>query len=106
MSQTFSGALPAYRPNDIRPTSMRAESAVNSDDRTAGGVGITVDPRRVRSVLFAIVAALVAASASLMYVDYLTGYNSVLIHKLVKLFSVDLELNVPSFFSSLLLLFS
>ena len=34
----------------------------------------------------------------------MTGENSVFLHKMVKLFYVDLELNVPTFFSMLLLL--
>lgn len=105
MKQANSGSIPAHQPGNVRRFSARSDQTLSTDPKS-DGVRIDVSAARITSVLFSFVAALVIASASLMVIDYLTGYNSVLVHKLVKLFSVDLELNVPSFFSSLLLLFA
>ena len=49
---------------------------------------------------------LILANITALLADHLTGYNSILIHKLVKFFYVELELNAPAFFSMLLLLFA
>lgn len=52
------------------------------------------------------VGLLIFANSAVLYADFLTGYSSVLVHKLVKLFYVELELNIPAFFSMLILLFA
>jgi len=66
----------------------------------------TFIPRNVALTLMAVAAMLILASSALLVIDSLTGYTSVLIHKAMKLFYVELELNVPAFFSTLLLLFA
>jgi len=67
---------------------------------------VSVNPTRIVMILGAVAAALVAVSTAAQLADNLTGYSSVFIHKLVKLLNVDLELNVPTFFSSFILLVS
>lgn len=72
-------------------------------DTNGHPVTIPLSPNTVAAFLSTIAAMLVAASVSLLLLDYATGYSSVIIHKLVKLFNLDLEVNVPTFFSVLLL---
>ena len=69
-------------------------------------VQISLKSASIAYVLGAAAFFLVFASSAALLADYLTGYNSVVIHKIVKLFYVDIELNVPAFFSMLLLLFA
>jgi hypothetical protein len=59
---------------------------------------------KVTKVLSAAALLLVIASSGSLLVGYLTGYSSVFVHKVMKLFYLDLELNVPAFFSALILL--
>lgn len=56
--------------------------------------------------LGALAFALVFTSSALKLAHHFNGSGSMVLHKLVKLFYVDLELNVPAFFSMLLLLFA
>lgn len=55
-------------------------------------------------VLAIITVCLIIASTAAVLADDLTGRDSIILHKLVKLFYVELELNIPAFFSSLILL--
>ncbi|MEO7658918.1 MAG: hypothetical protein ABIV48_04825 [Pyrinomonadaceae bacterium] len=71
--------------------------------RTPQNINISLTPNRVAGFLGAITLLLIAASVGLLIADYFTGYSSMIIHKLVKLFNLDLEVNVPTFFSVLLL---
>jgi hypothetical protein len=65
---------------------------------------ISLNPFSIAWLLGAIAFFLILDSCAVLLIDYLTGYSSLFIHKTVKLFYVDLELNVPAFFSMLLLL--
>lgn len=62
-------------------------------------ISLSFTANRVALCLSLVTVLLVLASASVLTADYLTGYNSLFIHKLVKLFDLDLEVNVPTFFS-------
>lgn len=68
--------------------------------------GLSLNPDSIARSLGVMTFILVFASTGALLADYLTGYNSLVIHKLVKFFYVDLELNAPAFFSMLLLLFA
>jgi len=66
-------------------------------------VSMSLQPRKVAFALCSIVALLAAADIAVLSADYFTGYSSVVIHKLVKLFDLGLEVNVPAYFSVALL---
>ncbi len=51
-------------------------------------------------------SVLILLSLASVVADDLTGHNFMILHKLDKLFYVDFEMNVPSFFSALILLFA
>ncbi|MCD2515330.1 hypothetical protein LQ564_03270 [Massilia sp. G4R7] len=65
---------------------------------------LSIDSRRIVVNLLFIVALLLLASVAGQFVRFQFGYDSV--KGLVQLFNVDNELNVPTFFSSLLALSS
>lgn len=65
---------------------------------------ISLNPVSIASTLGIIGFLLVFASTAAQTADCLTGYRSGLFAKLVKVFSTDLELNVPNFFSMLILI--
>jgi len=67
---------------------------------------ISFGRRRVVGGLVALATVLFAASLAVMVADYLTGYDMKMVQRLVKVFSVDYELNAPAFFSTLILLFA
>ena len=67
---------------------------------------ISLNPTTIAFLLGATAFFLVFDSSAALLADYLTGYDSLLVHKLVKLFYVEYELNVPAFFSMMLLLFA
>ncbi len=64
---------------------------------------ISLHPRKVAIALCSIAAVLAAADIAVLSADFYTGYSSVVIHKLVKLFDLGLEVNVPAYFSVTLL---
>ena len=66
--------------------------------------GIRIDPFKITVALTAVACVLVLISVAVQFADHMTGYSSVFVHKLMKLTNVDLELNVPAFFSTLILL--
>ena len=65
---------------------------------------VLFNPALAARWLVAAAFVLVLTSTVIESADYATGRNSVFLHKLVKLFYVELELNIPAFFSMLLLL--
>lgn len=67
---------------------------------------ISLNPSSVANILVVVTLLLILASTTALLADYLTGNTSNLVRKLVKFFYVDLELNAPTFFSTLLLLFA
>jgi len=66
-------------------------------------VSLNLSAKSFEFFLGCIALLLAVASVGFLSADYLTGYSSTVLHKLVKLFDLDLEINVPSFFSVLLL---
>lgn len=67
---------------------------------------ISLSPSSIARTLGIMALVLVLASTTALLTDYLTGHSSALVRKLVKFLYVDLELNAPAFFSTLLLLFA
>lgn len=65
---------------------------------------ISLNPSSIARALGLLAFVLVLASTATQAADYLTGYSSGLLAKLVKVFSTDLELNVPNFFSTLIMI--
>lgn len=69
-------------------------------------IGLSLNPNSIAWLLGIVAFILIFASIATDSAYYLTGFSSVLLSKFVKIFSLDLELNVPNFFSMLLLLFA
>lgn len=67
---------------------------------------VSLNPNRVARILSGLAFFIVIDSTVAVLTDYFTGHSSSFAHKVVKLFYVDLELNVPAFFSMSLLLFA
>jgi hypothetical protein len=67
---------------------------------------ISVGPDRIIKTIGMLALLLVLSSIAIQLIDQATGQSSLIIHKLVKFLNVDLELNLPTFFSVLILLFS
>jgi hypothetical protein len=65
---------------------------------------VFLSPTSIVRILVIAVGILILLSSLAVAADSLTGNSSLILHKLVKLFYVEHELNVPSFFSSLILL--
>lgn len=65
---------------------------------------ISVNRRSIAGSLGALTLIVVALNTVFVLADFFTGHTSVFLHKSVKLFYVELESNVPSFFNMLLLL--
>ncbi len=65
---------------------------------------IVIDPAKVVLFLLKIAVVLLAASSVCLMADSLALHNSPGAHKALKLFYVDWELNVPTFFSAVLML--
>ena len=72
----------------------------------ASVISFPLERRRVVGGLVVLAAILIAANLAVLITDYLTGYDMKMVQRLVKVFSVDYELNAPAFFSTLILLFS
>lgn len=80
------------------------EQATTAERGLARGASVPVDPRTLTAVLFAIMGVLIIASLGVAVADTFAGYGSRVIDKMSKAMSVDREMNVPAFFSMLLLL--
>lgn len=65
---------------------------------------LSLSPALIAKCLGVVTAFLIIASSVAVLTDYMTGRTYLIIHKLVSLFYVELELNAPAFFSTLLLL--
>ena len=72
----------------------------------ASVISFPLERRRVVGGLVVLAAILIAANLAVLITDYLTGYDMKMVQRLVKVFSVDYELNAPAFFSTLILLFA
>jgi len=64
----------------------------------------SVNPSFIVRLLAAVAFLLVLASAGVQLTAYFTGYDTV--YELLRLFYVDAEMNIPTFFSALLLFFA
>lgn len=100
-------AIEYFRSNFGKPRGSlvidRPQNRVDEGSQRLEKVNFIVNPDSVAAMLAGVTFLLVLASVTLLSADYLTGNSSALIHKLVKLFDLDLETNVPTFFSVLLL---
>jgi hypothetical protein len=67
---------------------------------------VSLNPNWVARILGGLAFFLVIDSTVAVLTDYYTGHASSFAHKVVKLLYVDLEMNVPAFFSMSLLLFA
>ncbi len=65
---------------------------------------LLINPASIVRALAITAFVMVLLSIAAVSADGLTGHNSVILHKAVKFFYVDFELNAPSFFSTLILL--
>ncbi len=65
---------------------------------------ISINRHSIAVSLSAITLIVIVLNTVFVLADYFTGHTSGFLHKLVKLFYVELEMNVPTFFSMLLLL--
>ncbi len=65
---------------------------------------LLLNPASIVRALGIAALVLVLLSIAAVSADGLTGHNSIILHKAVKLLYVDFELNVPAFFSTLILL--
>jgi hypothetical protein len=68
------------------------------------GMKISLNANSITRFLSAIAVFLILDSVLALLLDDLTEHRSAFFHKLVKLFYVDLEMNVPAFFSMTMLL--
>jgi len=89
---------------EAQSKSVSAEYVTADSKNIADAVQLSIKPASIARLLGAMASGLVLASIAVLLMDYLTGYSSIFIHKLVKLFYVELELNVPAYFSALLLI--
>ncbi len=76
---------------------------MSSPNRKNAVISIKINPARITSVLLIIVAFLVFASSSGYFLKFVIRYPGI---KNFSLFNLDCEGNVPTYFSSLILLFS
>lgn len=67
---------------------------------------ISVEKGLIVKTLVALTVLVVIASSAIQIIHYATGRNYIVIHKMVSFLNVDLELNLPTFFSMLMLLFA
>lgn len=98
------------KPKNVPDTRVRqfdysATNGIRSSEMSAntGELAIATKPVKVALFLGSIVGLLILADILTLSADHLTGHSSVIIHKLVKLFDMGLEVNVPTFFSVLYL---
>lgn len=75
-------------------------------DVNAVGEAVRIRTGLITKFLAAIAVVLVIASISVSVAGHLTGNESKVIEKVAKVVSIDLERNVPAFFSMLILLFA
>ena len=65
---------------------------------------ISINRHSIAGSLSVMTLIVIVLNTVFVLADYFTGHTSVFLHKLVKLFYVELEMNVPTFFNMLLLL--
>lgn len=88
---------------------LRIRSLFAAEHDVSGQIGVSaantipINSRSVAIFLSSVAAIILLASLAVALAGYFAGYDSKLINKLAKIFSVDKELNVPAFFSMLIL---
>lgn len=85
-------------------TAVKQSASEESNDEKIGE--LSINRNNIAGALGIMAFLLILANCVALLADHLTDYSSVLIHKAVKLFYVELELNAPAFFSTILLLFA
>lgn len=95
------GQVSHYRLSSACTDELADAAASSTGDSISFAV---VTPRRVALMLGSAAFLLMAVSATIDVAYNLTGRNAGVLEKLVKAFSADMELNVPNFFSMLMLL--
>ena len=96
--RNFVGGLPYFGSR----TFSADRSGENGRDRAE--LHLAIVPRTVTLLLVFLAVVLLLANTGVIVADELTGNSNSLIEKLAKAFSVDMELNIPAYFSTLLLL--
>lgn len=106
METIFSGRLPGYQINSNRiAADDRPFHEATASEFVENVVFSMPTPKQIGILLGALASVIMLLSATVEVANKLTGGNTLILPKLVKAFSADLELNVPNFFSMLLLLF-
>jgi hypothetical protein len=90
---------------------LTAARPADASHMSTVGVSPRFDTVRIRTgqitrLLAGIAVTLGAASTAIMVAGYIVGDGSKIVDKLAKALSLDLERNVPTFFSTLILLFA
>jgi hypothetical protein len=93
------------RPGDSIVSRAETETVKSAEGAIDSAHRISISPSFVAKSLFAMAATLVFINTAIILANYFTGNTSVFLDKANKAFNVDLELNIPSYFSSLILLF-
>ncbi len=102
MKQTDTSVIPAAFPVVLE----WSDDAGSSDAVQIDQAHIFVKKRMIVFTLASLALLLVIASSSVQVIHYATGKSYIAVHKMVSFLNVDLELNLPTFFSMLLLLFA
>lgn len=102
VSNTANTFLPTLR--TVRTSQTESDGESTRPASLSSSVDLSINGDRIFKFLLAIIGSLVLVSSVLYWAEASTGGNSILIHKLYKFMSVDLELNAPAFFSTFLLL--
>lgn len=105
MEHTIS-LLDRFRNFPVTASQDNAETPVVGirNESTAGTFSLS--PRTVVRYLMSLAFGLLLVNIVVLIADHATGYELKMVQRLVKVFSVDRELNFPAFFSTLILLFS
>lgn len=103
MQQTITNTQPIVGRHTRLPLAETTQPDPRSKVQEPNHLSMSLQPRKVAFALCSIVTLLAAADIAVLSADYYTGYSSVVIHKLVKLFDLGLEVNVPAYFSVTLL---
>jgi len=106
MSHTLTKYLESSKFTVFPVVKRELNSGLPAAARSADTAVISMDPERIVRSLGMVAALLVLTSIAIQLTDEATGYSSVIVHKMMKLLNVDLELNIPAFFSMLILLFA
>lgn len=103
MARVYEKHLDDLQVGYFRPVEAKLERLGESGNETEI-TPISLKPAMIAKILGVAAFALMTVSVVSEVAYFLSGNSSAFFQKLVKAFSVDLELNVPNFFSTLILL--